>query len=123
MATSKRQLPMPSVAEVLAARAKFESVEPRGLFYRAARELVTLTREGKTKLGLGESLAVLLQTWNITFYRFTKKFDAAHFDELDQALAATENKLERLKRRTIDEISEEDSALVKDVFREYEKVL
>jgi hypothetical protein len=33
---------------------------------------------GKTKLSVPEALAVLLQTWNRAFYRFTP-FDTQHF--------------------------------------------
>ena len=59
------------------ARKAFEAREPRGLFYRAATELVVLALRGATSLTVAEALAVLLQTWNKAYYQY-RKFDNAH---------------------------------------------
>jgi hypothetical protein len=67
-------------ADVKAARDSFETNEPRDLFYRVATELVDLALRGATSLTVAEALAVLLQTWNKTYYQY-RKFDNAHFAE------------------------------------------
>jgi hypothetical protein len=43
-------------AQIQTARRVFEANEPRDLFYRAARELVSLALRGQTSLTLGEGL-------------------------------------------------------------------
>ena len=66
MRTRKTAEPMlPTLDQLGQARARFEAYEPRDLFYRAATELVALALQGKTKLSVGEAVAVLLQTWRI----------------------------------------------------------
>ena len=60
MSTRTERVPvLPTLEQLEEARARFEAYEPRDLFYRAATELVALALEGKTKLSVGESLAVL----------------------------------------------------------------
>ncbi len=74
---SKYVVPQPD--ELAKAHATFEATEPRAFFYRAASELVALAIRGKSKLSLAEAVAVLLQTWNSSFYRFHGPFDLQHF--------------------------------------------
>ena len=64
------------LADVRRARRAFELNEPRDLFYRADTELVDHALGRSSSLTVCEALAVLLQTWNKAFYRFTN-FDAA----------------------------------------------
>jgi hypothetical protein len=75
--------PVVTLSALKHAHSVFELKEPRNLFYRAATELISLAHDGKTRLSLGEALAVLLQTWNREYYRF-RKFDAAHFEGIER---------------------------------------
>ena len=88
MRTRKTAEPMlPTLDQLGQARARFEAYEPRDLFYRDATELVALALQGKTKLSVGEAVAVLLQTWNAQYYRF-HPFNAQHFNAIDNIVAA-----------------------------------
>jgi len=62
--------PIPTIKEVEDARKNFIAGEPRNLFYRVATEFINLSRNNKTDVSVAEALAVLLQTWNVSFYRF-----------------------------------------------------
>jgi hypothetical protein len=113
----------PQLDELLAAHAAFEANEPRDLFYRAATELVDLAIRGQTKLTLVEAIAVLLQTWNISYYRFHGKFDAQHFAQLERAVHHDEHLLMRLRERTIASFTSQDEDTVRGVFARFEEVL
>jgi len=116
------EIQTPSVAEVRAARERFREVEPRGLFYRAATELVDLALSHKTKLSVSEAIAVLLQTWNVTFYRFNK-FDAGHFDKLDTLLKQHADVLNSLRKRQIETSSADDEQKIARLFDDFEALL
>src|SRR5882724_7796352 len=77
----------PSISQLRESRTKFAANEPRDLFYRAAIILVEFSKQESVKLSLAEAIAILLQTWNKEFYRFHTKFDAAHFEQIEQLLA------------------------------------
>jgi hypothetical protein len=79
-----------TLADLNIAHEAFQEIEPRGLFYKAARELVDLAFQRRTSLTVAEALAVLLQTWNKNYYRFHKDFDARHFDEIEELLGRYE---------------------------------
>jgi hypothetical protein len=100
----------------------YAELEPRDLFYKAATELVRLVFEGKTKLTLAEALAVLLQTWNKAFYRYTP-FDSRHFDEIEGLLNRHWQVIEGFRVRTIESFSTDDKEPVSKIFSEFEEVL
>ncbi len=113
----------PSLAEIRAAREKFKRVEPRGLFYRAATELVELALAERTKsLSVSEAIAVLLQSWNVTFYRF-KKFDLQHFEMLDELIKRHTDVLKELRGRYIQTASADDERLMLCLFSDFEALL
>ncbi len=113
---------MPTVDELKAARKAFEESEPRDLFYRAATELVGLALQGKTTLSVPEALAVLLQTWNRAFYRFTP-FDTQHFSNLEDLVNSNQQELTNLRGRSIESFSKEDEAAVGRLFGSFEEIL
>lgn len=51
----------------------FRTHESRDLFDRAATALVKLAKEGTVDLTVGETIAVLLRTWNSAYYRFHRQ--------------------------------------------------
>src|SRR5262249_34418575 len=98
--------------------------EPRGLFYRAATELIRLSAQGQTKLTLAEALAVLLQTWNRNAYRFgQRKFDTRHFEEIEGLLRRYRKPLAYYRRERIERISARARNQVVAMFKEFEVVL
>jgi len=111
-----------TLEQLKAAHKAFVEHEPRDLFYKAAIELVRLVFEGKTKLTLAEALAVLLQTWNRAFYRYTP-FDSRHFDEIEGLLNRHRQVIEGFRLRTIESFSTEDKDPVSKVFSEFEELL
>jgi hypothetical protein len=122
MSNTPLELPTPTIQEIEVAHRAFEGSEPRDLFYRAATELMSLALRGETSLSVTEALAVLLQTWNRAFYRFTP-FDSQHFADLERVVTTNQRALATLRERSIERFSSEDSATVERLFGNFEKVL
>lgn len=114
--------PQPSPQDLADTRRAFEANEPRDLFYRAATELIALARQGSTKLSLAEALAVLLQTWNKSYYRF-RRFDARHFEDIEAVLDANQELLSSLSSHTIESVGLHHETPVKKLFTAFERVL
>jgi hypothetical protein len=109
-------------ADVKAARNAFEAREPRNLFYRAATELLDLALRGATSLTVAEALAVLLQTWNKTYYQY-HKFDQAHFTHIEQLLVKHHRTLAGYRHRTIHNLNCTERTTVSTLFQTFERVL
>lgn len=122
MSKAPPDIPTLTIHELEVAREAFEGSEPRDLFYRAATELVGLALRGQTSLSVTEALAVLLQTWNSAYYRFTP-FDGLHFSDLDRVVIQHEGELAILRCRSIESLSGEDETTVQKLFADYEAVL
>jgi hypothetical protein len=103
-----------SLKDLAEARRLFEQNEPRDLFYRAATELVGLA--------LRRALAVLLQTWNKARYQY-KKFDAAHFADIDALLSRYRRELARLRRKSLEHLPDREKPGVVQLFESFEAVL
>jgi hypothetical protein len=112
----------PTIQDIEAARQAFEANEPRDLFYRAATELVALALGGKTSLSVAEALAVLLQTWNKIFYRYTR-FDSRHFARIEGLIHDHHSILITFRQRSIQGLNQEDQSEVVRVFKAFEEVL
>jgi len=89
-------IPTPTIQDLKAARMVFEESEPSLPFYRAATGLMGLALRGETSLSVTEALAVLLQTWNRAFDRFTP-FDSRHFAELEHVVTSNQKDLANLR--------------------------
>jgi len=105
------------------ARRRFQEIEPRDLFYRAALSLIRLSERHERDLDLAESLAVLLQTWNRQYYRFQGGFREEHLAAIQQLLAKYSVELALLKDRRLDSLDEKDTAVIRWLFRDFELVL
>ncbi len=105
-----------------AARQEFATNEPRDLFYYVAIELIELSLQGKTKVKVAEALAVLLQTWNMAFYRF-HPFTSQHLCDIERVVVAHEGTLAGCRQRSIESFCEEDRVAVNGLFVDFEQVL
>jgi len=114
---------LPNRNQIDAARRRFQEVEPRDLFYRVATELVDLSIRKKTKLSVVEALAVLLQTWNKTYYRFRGGFSEHDFTELQRAVDTHWIEIKRFRRRLIESFSPVDEPRVGVLFTAFEQIL
>jgi len=113
----------PSIADLNEARDWFEKNEPRGLFYRAATELVSLALEGRTSLSLCEALAVLLQTWNRAYYRFRGGFKETDFQAIDSLLKRHEKTLIDFRTGSIESMSDDYQPALTELFADFEVAL
>lgn len=112
----------PTIQDLDQTHKKFETIEPRALFYRTSIELVDLAIQDKTKLKFAEAIAVLLQTWNVSYYRF-RPFNEEHFSKIQGLLENNQCIVTELRQRNIESFCDEDAKLVKDIFQKFENVL
>jgi hypothetical protein len=111
-----------SPADLEKAQAEFEAHETRDIFYRAATELVRLARQGATSLSVAEALGVLLQTWNRSFYRFTK-FDEGHLAAIERLVREHQPALAPRSHRRLTDLALDEEKELKVVFDQFEGVL
>lgn len=112
----------PTKQELEEARLEFEDIEPRSIFYRAATDLVGLAIQNKTELNLAEAVAVLLQTWNVSYYRY-RSFDKKHITDIENLLKEHPQIINRIRQRTIEDFTDKDVEAVKSIFQDFESVL
>ncbi len=122
MSKAPPEIPTPTIDDLKAARKAFDESESRDLYYRAATELAGLALKGHTSLSVTEALAVLPQTWNKAFYRFTLS-DSRHFSDLERVVTRHEGGSATLRGRSIQSFSGEDVATVEGLFGSFEEVL
>ena len=108
--------------ELDSARTVFETNEPRDLFYRAATELVELALRKATSLTVTEALAVLLQTWNRSFYQY-RRFDTQHFHDIEELINDHPNVLVEFRNRSLVSLNDDDEYPIQEVFQDFENVL
>src|SRR5258708_4640682 len=113
---------LPTTQEIEAARTAYVTNEPRDLFYRVATELVDLAIQGRTLITVGEALAVLLQTWNKSYYRFHAT-EGDHLADIEAVIASFQQPLADLRPRSIETFGEADEESVKRIFVRFEHVL
>lgn len=113
----------PTHDDLVRARDVFAANETRDLFYRVATELVALALKGRTSVTPAEALAVLLQTWNRSYYQY-RRFDQAHLSELEALLADTRPLVEnQFRLRPLESMTENDAQAGEFLFGCFEDVL
>jgi hypothetical protein len=114
----------PSLGDLTWARATFEAVEPRDLFYRLATYLMNEADSKDRAFSKAEALAVLLQTWNRSYYQRLKiPFDAAHFAAIEQLLDAHADEISRYRRRSIESLVPSDEPRIRGLYSGFAAVL
>lgn len=102
----------------------FEDVEPRNLFYRLSLYLMEQAEGSSSQFSRAEALAVLLQTWNRSYYqRLRIPFDAAHFAAIEHLLVEHEQSVAAFARRSIDSLTLADETTIRAVYDAFEAVL
>lgn len=118
-----RGTPKPSVKDIRNARQAFIAGEPRYLFYRVATELINLSRNKETTVSVAEALAVLLQTWNMSFYRFRGRFNDEDLKKLGALLAENAATIDVYRERSIASLVPTDEQKIKTLFTCFEDLL
>ena len=104
------------------AHSMFEDEEPRNLFYKAAIFLIDGALQPSPRLTLAESLAVLLQTWNVQYYRFHGKFTRKRLVALETLLDKHMEALMSFRRQRLGD-AEVDAHQVSRLFTDFEREL
>jgi len=108
------------------ARKNFIAGEPRNLFYLVATELIDLSRNKITKkVSVAQALAVLLQTWNVSFYRFRVqgKFRQEDLTKIEALLRNHSAVIEKYRQRSIASLSSSEEYALGMLFSCFEDVL
>jgi hypothetical protein len=117
-------LAMPTVESVKQARKDFIDQEPRNLFYLVATELIGLVKKGMSKrVSVAQALAVLLQTWNVSFYRFRGGFHESDLTGIEDLLKEHLATLKGYECRQITSFEPGDEQGVGRIFGSFEKEL
>lgn len=117
-------LRVPSIEDVERARKEFINEEPRNLFYLVASELIDLVRKGMSKkVSIAQALAVLLQTWNVSFYRFRGGFRETDLEGIKVLLRDYLVALEVYRAREIATFSHDDEETTRDIFDSFQQKL
>jgi hypothetical protein len=111
------------LSKVQSARTNFIAGEPRNLFYLVAIELIDLSRRRATKVTMAQSLAVLLQTWNVSYYRFRGKFSAEDLTKIEALLKDHLVELEKCRERSIATLESSELKSLRALFGHFEAVL
>jgi hypothetical protein len=121
--THSTQTPMPTVKEIEDARCSFVAGEPRYLFYQVAIELIDLARKNLTRVSVAEALAVLLQTWNVSFYRFRGGFTDEDLTRIKGLLIDHNAMIEAHRHRSIASLTSGELDALRMLFSHFEHVL
>ncbi len=115
---------MPTMKSVEDARKRFIAGEPRNLFYLVATELIDLSSKKTTnKVSVAQALAVLLQTWNVSFYRFRGGFHEEDLRKIEALLVNHSAMIELYRHRSITSLASDEEDGLRMVFSCFENVL
>ncbi len=118
--TMKESAPIPTLKDLEWAHRTFEEEEPRGLFYKAASDLVERAIKGDSTLSLSEAVAVLLQTWNAQYYRVRGGFTEKDYHAIDALFKKHLGELLGLRRLTIETATDEHLSSAARIFGEFQ---
>jgi hypothetical protein len=112
----------PTLEDLEYAHATLERNEPRALFYKVSAEIVDMALRGQTLLTVSEGMAVLLQAWNPGFYHL-RPFDTRFYAGIERLVATYRDLILSFRQRSIESLSEEDEAPLKELFGAFEQLL
>jgi len=112
---------VPTLKDVTQARRNFIAGEPRNLFYLVATELIDLSSRGATKnISVAQALAVLLQTWNVSFYRFRGGFHESDLENIELLVKHHATELQRYRERQITSFSTGEEDAIRRLFSSFQ---
>lgn len=111
---------MITLKNVEQARKDFLTGEPRHLFYLVATELIELSTHKKTKVSVAQALAVLLQTWNVSFYRFRGGFHEDDLATIEALVNVHLPTLQEYRQRPITSLVLDEEDAVRRLFVSFE---
>jgi hypothetical protein len=115
---------VPTMEQLREAHQLFVEKEHRSIFYDAALDLIELARAGKTRrCSENDGVAVLLLTWNQSFYGSRPSERSSLREDVRQILAKHEPTLGSLTNRDIRTLEERDALSVKQIFSTFDTVL
>jgi hypothetical protein len=113
-----------SLEDLSRARVAYERDEPRDLFYRVAGALIADAEAGVGRFSTVEGLAILLQSWNLGWYRRQRHaFDQAHYTAIGDLLDTNKARLARLRERPVETMTADDRPTVEQTFDHFAGVL
>ena len=117
---STRSFATITTTDVEVAREKFIAGEPRNLFYLVATELIDLASSKATKVSVAQALAVLLQTWNVSFYRFRGGFRGEDLTTIESLISQHFATTRQYRQRAIRSFVPDEEAAVRMLFESFE---
>lgn len=115
--------PLLSLEAIRRARERFRQGTAGDLFYRAALQLIAISRLPRGDLDLAESIGVLLQTWNVQFYRFRGGYREEDTINLRNLLTRYHAPLSRFRKRRLGRLTSTDEMTISDLFHNFELAL
>jgi hypothetical protein len=115
--------PTPSSEELNLAHRIYVERERRDLFYRAAIQLIALADTGQGDVSLSEALAVLLDVWNVQYYRRRPQQRRTLVNDLDMLLKRYGDQTARYRDRHIDSLEGEEREAITGLFQGFQEVL
>lgn len=115
--------PLPTVEAVRDARKNFIAGEPRNLFYLVATELIDLANKKTAKISVAQALAVLLQTWNVSFYRFRGGFHEEDLATIETLLNDHSSMIEQYRQHSITSFASSEEDALRMVFDSFQNAL
>jgi hypothetical protein len=104
------------------ARVFYEEIEPRGLAYRGARDIIRRAEEGLSDLSPAEAVGMLLLSWNANYYRFRGRFGEDHQREIDGLLRDWQADITVYRDRALEGLEDDEDGIV-DLFDDFASVL
>ena len=121
----KRSMPLlPSEFEVARAHEQYLSAEGRDVVYRVARDLVERGYRGESAFTVGEGVAVLLLSWNASFYRPRPALVRTVVADLDRLVNSHAADLVAFRSREVRMYNAAtDRLAVEQIYRDFVRVL
>src|SRR5258708_2422669 len=113
----------PTITQLKRAHSTFADKEARDLFYRVATELVDRAFKQRTRISIGESIAVLLATWNRRFYQRGRRCDRRHVEMIDEGLEGRQVEFRAYRRRSLESLRDSEETVIRQHFTYFEPLL
>jgi hypothetical protein len=119
-ALARKEVELPSSGEVAAAHEQYLRVEGRDVVYRVARHLIEQAYDGASLFTVGEGVAVLLLSWNASFYRPRPALVRTLVDDLDRLVQTHASILRQFRARDLESYEPAaDAEAIEELYRHF----